>query len=109
MNDLGERGGPDRARPRESRSGSPASQGGIVRCDACPVLCRIRPGREGACGRYANRQGQLVRTDPVVLAQQVVEAGGALVEFARNEGDGTLIRGAPTFVTGIGAGTTYPD
>ena len=109
MNDLGERGGPDHARPRESRSASPASQGGIVRCDACPVLCRIRPGREGACGRYANRQGRLVRTDPVVLAQQVVEAGGALVEFARNEGDGTLIRGAPTFVTGIGAGTTYPD
>ena len=24
---------------------------GIVRCDACPVLCRIRPGRAGACGR----------------------------------------------------------
>ena len=22
---------------------------GIVRCDACPVLCRIRPGRAGAC------------------------------------------------------------
>ena len=24
---------------------------GIVRCDACPVLCRIRPGRAGACDR----------------------------------------------------------
>ena len=23
---------------------------GIVRCDACPVLCRIRPGRAGAHG-----------------------------------------------------------
>jgi hypothetical protein len=82
---------------------------GIVRCDACPVLCRIRPDRDGACGRYANRRGRLVRTDPVVFAQKVVEDGGALVEFARNQGDGTLIRGAPTFVTGIGAGTTYPD
>ena len=40
---------------------------GIVRCDACPVLCRIRPGRAGACARYANDAGQLVRTDPVVL------------------------------------------
>ena len=40
---------------------------GIVRCDACPVLCRIRPGRAGACARYANENGQLVRIDPVVL------------------------------------------
>ncbi len=31
---------------------------GIVRCDACPVLCRIRPGRSGACARYANEGGQ---------------------------------------------------
>ena len=34
---------------------------GIVRCDACPVLCRIRPGRAGACSRYANQDGALVR------------------------------------------------
>src|SRR3546814_3441040 len=27
---------------------------GIVVCDACPVLCRIRPGKTGACGRYGN-------------------------------------------------------
>ena len=31
---------------------------GIVRCDACPVLCRIRPGRAGACDRYANEAGK---------------------------------------------------
>ena len=24
------------------------AKAGIVRCDACPVLCRIRPGRAGA-------------------------------------------------------------
>ena len=40
---------------------------GIVRCDACPVLCRIRPGRAGACDRYANEDGKLVRVDPLVL------------------------------------------
>ena len=33
---------------------------GIVRCDACPVLCRIRPGRAGACDRYANQDGKLL-------------------------------------------------
>ena len=35
-----------------------------MRCDACPVLCRIRPGRAGACDRYANVDGKLVRVDP---------------------------------------------
>ena len=44
-----------------------AEEDGIVRCDACPVLCRIRPGRAGACSRYANEDGQLVRVDPVVV------------------------------------------
>ena len=62
---------------------------GIVRCDACPVLCRIRPGRAGACHRYANEGGRLIRTDPLVLMESAAE----LVPF----------------VTAIGAGTTYPD
>ena len=47
---------------------------GIIRCDACPVLCRIRPGRSGACARYANHDGQLIRTDPLVMSERV--AGG---------------------------------
>jgi len=48
---------------------------GIVRCDACPVLCRIRPGRPGACSRYANDNGRLVRTDPLVLMARAVDPG----------------------------------
>ncbi|ACA16449.1 conserved hypothetical protein [Methylobacterium sp. 4-46] len=82
---------------------------GIVRCDACPVLCRIRPGRAGACARYANRDGRLVRTDPVVLLHDTVEAGGRLVPFGAAAWDGHGADPARTFVTGIGAGTTYPD
>ena len=58
-----------------------AEADGIVRCDACPVLCRIRPGRAGACSRYANDEGRLVRTDPLVLLTRTVEEGGALVPF----------------------------
>ena len=54
---------------------------GIVRCDACPVLCRIRPGRAGACSRYANQDGALVRTDPLVLMTRTREAGGETVPF----------------------------
>ena len=81
----------------------------IVTCDACPVLCRIRPGKVGACDRYANEDGQLVRTDPLVLAQRVADAGGDMVPFLDPHWDGSVISQAPTFVTGIGATTTYPD
>lgn len=83
--------------------------GGIVRCDACPVLCRIRPGRTGACSRYANENGALVRTDPVVLLERVRAQGGAVVPFAAGAWDGSPLGGRDVFVTGIGAGTTYPD
>jgi 6-hydroxynicotinate reductase len=82
---------------------------GIVRCDACPVLCRIRPGRQGACARYANENGQLVRTDPVLLLQRTVEQGGKVAAFAGSNWDGAPLDPARTFVTGVGAGTTYPD
>jgi hypothetical protein len=92
---------------------------GIVRCDACPVLCRIRPGRSGACGRYANEHGALVRTDPVVFAERTVDRGGDMVPFAEggdaghdwdgNAGPTLPAAGVETFVTGIGSGTTYPD
>ncbi len=82
---------------------------GIVRCDACPVLCRIRPGRGGACSRYANVEGELVRTDPVLLLQRAVEEGGDLVAFASADWDGQPLDPSRTFVTGVGSGTTYPD
>ncbi len=84
---------------------------GIIRCDACPVLCRIRPGRTGACDRYANADGRLIRTDPLVLAERTADRGGEMVPFLANEPhwDGNPVTGAEVFVTGIGAGTTYPD
>jgi hypothetical protein len=82
---------------------------GIIRCDACPVLCRIRPGRAGACSRYANEDGQLVRTDPALTLAHAVEKGAPLVAFAGDEWDGRLLDPSRAFVTGVGAGTTYPD
>ena len=82
----------------------------IVTCDACPVLCRIRPGRSGACDRYGNVEGRLVRADPIVLAQRTLAREGTMVPFlADAQWRGTLLRDGDTFVTGIGAGTTYPD
>ena len=82
-----------------------------IRCDACPVLCYIKPTRTGSCDRYANHNGQLVRLDPHVLLQRAVSRGETVVPFLEKtrEWDGALISGEETFVTAIGAGTTYPD
>src|SRR5262245_14728390 len=82
---------------------------GIVRCDACPVLCRIRPNRAGACARYANENGQLVRTDPVLLMNRTLDEGGKVTAFAGSEWDGAPLDPTRTFITGVGVGTTYPD
>jgi len=83
----------------------PAS--GIVVCDACPVLCRIRPGRTGACDRYGNLDGKLTRLDPLVIAARAGKDG--MVPFLGAPWDGSILSGATAFVTGVGAGTTYPD
>ncbi len=82
-----------------------------IRCDACPVLCYIKPGRTGSCDRYGNDNGQLVRLDPHVMLEQAQSRGESLVPFLgkSREWDGSLLTEAETFVTAIGAGTTYPD
>ena len=82
-----------------------------IRCDACPIKCFIRPGRTGACDRYANYDGVLTRVDPLLLLQRTTERGGALVPFAARSGDwdGRVVPTEDVFVTGMGAGTTYPD
>jgi len=82
-----------------------------IRCDACPVLCYIKPGRTGSCDRYANHEGQLVRIDPHVVLDRALSRGDSVVPFLeRNrEWDGNLVSGPETFITAIGAGTTYPD
>ena len=81
----------------------------VVVCDACPVLCRIRPGRTGACDRYANADGVLTRTDPVVMARKTLDQDGRMVPFLAGDWDGDMISKGPAFLTGIGSGTTYPD
>jgi hypothetical protein len=82
-----------------------------IRCDACPVLCFIREGMLGACDRYANRGGALTRVDPHVVLERTVAGGGEVVPFLPSSADwdGRLVREPSTFVTAIGAGTTYPD
>ncbi|MES0883932.1 6-hydroxynicotinate reductase [Roseibium sp. SCP14] len=84
-----------------------------IRCDACPVMCYIAEGKAGACDRYANHDGELVRLDPLTIIETSQEKGVKAVPFLRdgdgNDWDGDLVQGNRPFVTAVGAGTTYPD
>ncbi len=111
----------ERARLRNERMASDK-----VECNACPVLCQIGRGRTGACDRYANHEGVLVRVDPVVLLRRTLaDEGARLVQFddrprlealgvaqgqdATPDWDGDLLLADQVFVTGVGSSTTYPD
>ena len=85
---------------------------GKIRCDACPVMCYIAEGRAGACDRYANEGGELVRLDPFTVLEAAKQGDGALVPFLdgdAGEWDGDILRTERPVITAIGAGTTYPD
>jgi len=84
---------------------------GKIVCDACPVLCRISEGRSGACDRYANVRGALVRVDPLRIASRSArrDAVPAPALARPSEGNGEVADESALFVTGVGAGTTYPD
>ena len=88
-----------------------------VNCDACPILCRISPGKTGSCDRYGNIDGKLKRMDPVILTQKAIDQKQTLVPFGEQtqQWDGSLLAQNVTlnpeeiFPTAVGAGTTYPD
>ncbi|WP_170334805.1 6-hydroxynicotinate reductase [Ruegeria arenilitoris] len=83
-----------------------------IRCDACPVMCFIADGKAGACDRYANHGGDLVRLDALTIIESTENT--RLVPFMKdssgpNDWDGDIVQGKRPFVTAVGAGTTYPD
>ncbi len=86
---------------------APGRSGDKIRCDACPVLCYIAEGRAGACDRYANQGGTLVRLELLTI----IETAPETVPFLARDGawSGDLLEGARPFVSAVGAGTTYPD
>ena len=110
----------ERARPRNERMASDK-----IECNACPVLCQIAQGRTGACDRYANEHGNLVRVDPVILLRKTLNAPeGEVIPFVTMQAgvqeqtssenqaapwDGDLLLSEDVFVTGVGSSTTYPD
>lgn len=81
-----------------------------IRCDACPVMCYIADGKAGACDRYANEGGNLIRLDPLTIIEGSHQK---LVPFmkdaATDDWDGDIVYAGQSFVTAVGAGTTYPD
>src|SRR5260221_9068083 len=80
-----------------------------IRCDACPVMCYIKPGAAGACDRYANHNGELVRVDPHIVLERTVSHGGRLVPFqATRDWDGKIVPASSVFFTAIRARTTHP-
>lgn len=67
---------------------------GVVICSSCPVQCRVPIGSTGACKRYTNENGTLVRNRELVTeAKEIVEP------------DHRLTR---PIITAVGAGTNYP-
>jgi len=81
-----------------------------IRCDACPVMCYIADGKAGACDRYANHGGDLVRLDPLTILENTDQALVPFLKGAEPEDwDGNIVQGGRPFVTAVGAGTTYPD
>lgn len=66
-----------------------------VQCTHCPVRCSINEGNTGACKRYTNVKGVIVRTRKLV------------VDAITKESD---IRNLPykPLITAVGSGTNYP-
>lgn len=81
-----------------------------IRCDACPVNCFIADGKSGACDRYANHDGHLVRLDPLTIIHGTNQKLVPFMKSGTSEvWDGNIVKGDRPFITAVGAGTTYPD
>ncbi len=72
---------------------------GAVTCDACPIFCQVKEGFKGACQRFENVGGKLVRMTPLHTFQEVAHIVGKDPASAIQE----------PLITAIGAGGTYPD
>lgn len=68
-------------------------------CTSCPVICRIPEGATGACMRYYNKKGEILRKGRVHTYDEVMDLVGGTED--------PLIQ--KPLLTGIGSGTTYPD
>jgi NAD-dependent dihydropyrimidine dehydrogenase PreA subunit len=85
--------------PEKAITAGDLATAGAIPCDACPIGCQIKDGGIGACLRYRSKDGKLVRVTPLTPFKQVEDVVGPdPIEAIRRP-----------LITGIGAGTTYPD
>lgn len=72
---------------------------GSTLCSSCPVACQIPHGKTGACKRYRNENGTLVRTRPLLFYEDVAPSlpPEPIPEIRK------------PMITAVGAGGTYPD
>ncbi len=80
-----------------ARDSAPAQD--VATCDACPIFCRVKEGYKGACHRFRNVGGKLVRITPLHTFEDVADTVG--------EDPAQAIQ--RPLITAIGAGGTYPD
>jgi len=85
--------------PKDALRPGPGAGEGRAQCSSCPICCLIPVGKTGACQRFVNLEGNLVRNIPLQRYEDVREIIG--------EDHEEIIR--KPLITGIGAGTTYPD
>ena len=84
---------------QQALSLEPGTHSNAVVCDACPICCQVKPGFKGACLRFQNEGGRLIRAVPLHDFEDVSDIVGPGPEPAIQK----------PLITAIGAGTTYPD
>ena len=67
-------------------------------CGHCVINCRINLGKMGACQRYVNLDGELIRRRPILIPHPA--------DFKEMRRTVALSR---PLLTGVGAGTLYPN
>lgn len=69
-------------------------QPGVAVCSSCPIQCKVPEGQTGACKRYTNTGGKLVRNRELVIEPKSSAFPDERIERP--------------VVTAVGAGTDYP-
>ena len=85
--------------PAEAISQAPSGRKDTMMCRSCPIHCVIPLGKTGACHRFMNVGiAKLKRTRPLLIPK-----------FADLDERRRLVALTRPLLTGIGAGTLYPD
>jgi ferredoxin len=62
--------------PKDAIRPGPEAGEGRVECSSCPICCLIPVGKTGACQRFVNLEGNLVRNIPLQGYEDVQELVG---------------------------------